>query len=204
MPPTNDDTQQVNNVWGQQKLNVTSFLTLPSGQTCHAKPVGLQGIMEAGLLGGADSLTAFVGRHHLKKRKGANGVSEGKDELDTASLMRDPATLQKIVKLIDQAVPMVVTSPKVACHFSVDERGDTKMIASNDRDPDLIYTDQIGLEDKMFLFNFATGGVRDAESFRQESRAAVGDVADVQGVSDHTQPAGENRAERRKRPSRRR
>jgi hypothetical protein len=209
MPPTNRDTLgtpagDVNNVWGQSQLATVSFLTLPSGQTCHAKPIGLQGVMEHGLLGGADSLTAFVGKEHIRKKKGQGPGKPDVEEIDARSIMSNPDTLRRIVKLVDQTVPLIVVSPPVYLHMrQAPDSLDTEMIPPEDRIPDAIYTDMIGLEDKMFLFTFATSGVRDAVSFRQKSGEAVGDVADGAGIPDDTVVPGENRKQRRKRPPRR-
>lgn len=202
MPPTpQEETQVVNNVWGTSPLGgAPTFLTFPSGQTGYAKAVGLQGIMEAGLLGEADSLTAYVGREHVRRVRGAKGRPDG-EEMNAETLMRDPSALKKIVKLVDSVAPLVMAEPKVLCHFEVLPDGDTKMIEPSDRVPGAIYTDQLPLEDKMFLFQFATSGVTDAQSFRQESAAAVGAVVDGQGVQS---PTVASAGQKRRRPPRRR
>jgi len=219
--------QEVNNVWGQSVLGKRIFLTLPSGQTCWAKPAGLQGIMETGILGEADSLSAYVGKQFVRKVRGGKGKPDT-EEIDAQALIKSPDTLKKIVKLVDGVTPLVVVEPKIYCHYEVINRGtdkeDTRMIPEEERVcqcglqedhnehhdhnghkfRSAIYTDMIGLEDKMFLFNFAISGVRDAESFRAQSQSAMGgveDVQDLQGATEH--PAG-NRAERRRRPPRRR
>jgi len=227
MPPTNDPAHVVNDVWATSKLTETSFITLPSGQTCKAKPIGLQGIMEAGLIGEADSLTAYVGKEYLRKVRGAKGKPDG-EEVDVQKLMKSPDALKKIVMLVDKVTPMVVTEPVVLRHFEdieVDGKSDTRMIPPEERlcrcgmreDSNehhdhnghtfnsAIYTDMIQIEDKMFLFNFALAGVKDAESFREESAAALGVVADGQDVPGHTQssasPGRRSRPKRRRGPS---
>jgi len=205
MPPANNgQQQQVNNVWGKSALGKRTFLTFPSGQTGYATPIGLQGVMEAGLIGEADSLTAFVGREYVRKVRGAKGKPDG-EELDTKLLMKSPDALKKIVKLVDAVVPLTMVEPVVLCHYEVLNPGtpeeDTRMIPQSERVPDGIYTDMIGIEDKMFLFHFAVSAVKDAESFREASQDALGDLADGEGVPDHTeQPA---RAKRRRPPRRR-
>lgn len=210
MPPTNDGVTtppEVNNVWGQLSLGKTTFLTLPSGQTCHAKPVGLQGILETGMLGEADSLTAFVGKEYVRKVRGAKGRADA-EEIDPQLLLRSPKTLQKIMKMVDGLTPHVIVAPHVYCHYEVVNPGtaeeDTRMIPEAERVPGGIYTDVLPLEDKMFLFNFALSGVKDAQSFREGSSAAMGNVADGESLQYDPQPDGENRSARRRRPSRRR
>lgn len=199
--------QAVNNVWGQSTIGKRVFLTMPSGQTCWAQVLGLQGVLETGVMGEADSLSAFVGREYVRKVRGAKGRPDG-DEIDAAKLMKSPDTLKKIVKMVDGLTPHVVVDPVVKCHYEVLNAGtkdeDTRMIPKEDREPGVIYTDQIGLEDKMFLFNFAVSAVKDAETFREESQAALGNMADGEDLPNATQHPSGSRSERRKRPKRRR
>lgn len=207
MPPTNEPEQSINNVWGQSTLGTRTFITLPSGQTCWARPIGLQGILESGMLGEADSLTNFVGREYIRKVRGAKGTPD-KEEMDASKLMRSPETLQKIVKMVDGITPLVIVEPVVRCHYRTVNAGtpqeDTEMIPLEEREPGVIYTDVIGLEDKMHLFNFAMSGVKEAESFRQESQDAMGNMDDGESIPVPPKlPAG-NRAQRRQRPQRRR
>jgi hypothetical protein len=217
MPPTTPEEklagaigfepQTVNSIWGRSTLGTEVFITLPSGQTCYARVIGMQGVLEAGVLGEADSLSAFVGREYIRKVRGAKGRPDS-EEIDPKKLMSDPKSLQKIVKMVDGLTPHVVSRPEVRCHYEVLNQGtdkeDTKMIPKGERQPGVIYTDMIPLEDKMFLFNFAMSGVKEVETFRQESARAMGDVVDGEGVSSETQHPDGNRASRRKRPPRRR
>lgn len=209
MPPTTPEStpQVVNNVWGQSTLGHRVFLTLPSGQTCWAKPIGLQGVLESGMLGEADSLTAFVGKQFIKKVRGRNGVAD-KEEIDAKLIMNSPETIRKIVKLVDGITPLVVVDPVVYCHYRTvnagTDREDTEMIPAEDRVSGAIYTDMVDLRDKMFLFNFTMSGVKDAESFREGSESALGLVDDGEGIPMPSEPAVGNREQRRKRPQRRR
>lgn len=199
--------QKINTVWGQSKLGHRVFVTLPSGQTCWASVIGLQGVLEAGVMGEADSLTAFVGKQFVRKVRGGKG--QDGEQIDPVKLMGDTKALQKILRMVDGLTPFVVSEPKVYCHYRIDPdskdpENNTIMIPEEERRPGAIYTDMIGLEDKMFLFNFAMSGVQNAESFRAESASAVGDVADGEGVSPATERPNGTRSERRARPRRRR
>jgi hypothetical protein len=66
-----------------------------------------------------------------------------------------------------------------------------------------IYTDMIGMEDKMFLFNFALSGVRDVESFREASAEAMGDLADGEAIQVQTERSDGPSGKRRRPPRRR-
>jgi len=221
MPPTQ---QPINDVWGQSKLTETQFLTLPSGQTCQAKPIGMEGVLQSGIMGAADSLTAYVGKEYIRKVRGARGKADA-EELNVQMLMKDPSALGRIVLMVDTITPLVVTEPEVIRHFvdvEVDGKQDTRKISEADRvcrecgvmrkDHDTerdrhdwtsaIYTDMIGMEDKMFLFHFALSGVRDVESFREAASAAVGTVEDGEGVSVQAEPTGRPSSKRRRPPRR--
>jgi hypothetical protein len=181
MPPTRKF--KANNVWAQQAiLGSAEQLTLPSGQTCLAKRIGMDGMLEAGILGEADSLTAYVGRKHVRRVRGAKGTPDG-EQVNISSVMRDPEAIKAMVFLMDRAVPLIVVDPKVHLHFEFLDNGQTKMIPVEDREPGEVYTDQIGFEDKAYLFQYAVGGTRDLERFRQQSADAVAGVDNGEDVS---------------------
>lgn len=189
MPP------KTNNVWrNTAPADSVEFLTLPSGQTCSARRIGIESLLATGLLGEADSLTAYVDQKHIKR------VNGKEPEVDVSSAMKDPKTLQQIVLLVDRITPFIVADPTVRSHVEDIDGGGTRNIPEAERDTEAVYTDQIPLEDKMFLFNFAVGGTRSADRFLGQSADAVAGVADVTDVprtsSDRPRP-------RRKRAPRR-
>lgn len=202
MPPTNEEPQ-VNQVWGQaQPVNLATTLTLPSGQVCKAKRLGMEGILSAGLLGDADSLTAYIGRKHVRQVKGGKGADT--EVVNVRTIAGDPEALKRVVFLVDRATPHIVTEPEVLLHLEFLDDGGTRMIPPEERQEGMIYTDQIGLEDKMFLFQFAVGGSGDLERFRSESQAIMEDVPDgedVQRVAVAGAPSGGGG--KRRRPRRR-
>lgn len=178
MPPAN----QPNQIWGAAAPEgTTEWLTVPSGQTCEAKRIGMQGMVETGLLGDADSLTAVIDQKHVRRVRGGNGQPDG-DEINLKSLVRDPESLKKIIMLVDRATPLIVVNPSVRLHFTDESDGTTKMIPVEERDESVIYTDQIGFEDKMYLFNFAMGGTRDVSRFLEQSNDAVAGVGHGKNV----------------------
>lgn len=227
MPPTQEPI--VNDVWGQSGLTETQHLTLPSSQVCKAKPIGLEGVFKSGILGAADSLTAYVGKEYIRKVRGAKGRPDT-EEINVKALMNDPDALGRIVLMVDTITPLVVVEPEVIRHFvDIEPEGEGKPktrkipddervcrdcgIMRKDHAPEslqhdnhawrsAIYTDMIGMEDKMFLFNFAVSGVRDVESFRQASAEAVGDLVDREDVPVPAQPGGRPGGKRRRPPRR--
>jgi hypothetical protein len=196
--PSTTDQFEVNNVWASAAAqDVSESLTLPSGQTCRAKRLGMEGILAAGILGDADTLTAFVDRKHVRKVRGGKGADT--EEIDMKSILKDPTALPKMVMLCDRAVPLIVEIPQVLLHFKDNADGTTTKIPVDERESGAIYTDMITLEDKIFLFSFAVGGTRDIESFREQSARAVAGVADGESVSVPTErPAGNKKRSSRK------
>lgn len=180
MPP-------VNNVWASQTpTGATEELTLPSGQTCLAKRLGMEGLIEAGVLAEADSLSATVDKH-VRKVRGGKGRADG-NELNEASLMKDRETMRAIITLADKALPVIVESPSVKLHYTTDGKGNTIMIPLADREPGQVYTDMIGLEDKVFLFEWAVGALANLQTFRDQPPADVAGVADGRAVPRKTKP----------------
>jgi len=185
MPPTNFIP---NDVWGSTTpAGSSEELTLPSGQTCLARKMGMEGLLESGILAEADSLTGLVNEKHIRKVRGAKGVADH-DEVDGAALMKDPGAFKAIITVADRALPTILVSPKVTLHYTEQTVGKTtvtKALTDKQRekireesDEPVVFTDQIGLEDKMFLFEWAIGSLGDLASFRRGSSNDVGGVDD--------------------------
>jgi hypothetical protein len=186
MPP-------IKNTWGQRDAEgAVRTLTTPSGSECVAERVGMAGLVKTGTLGEGDSLTDFVDRKHIRRVRGAKGQGDH-DKIDIHSLMKDPQALGKVVMLIDRVMPVVVKDPVVRLHFvdldKPDKDGnETRRLSEEERadvmdaEGECVWTDQIPLEDKMFLFNWSVGGSADAERFLAETSGAVAGVEHGSGV----------------------
>lgn len=184
-----------NNVWSTNPSSGTSEeLTLPSGQTCLAHRLGMEGLVEAGILDNVDELTSLVDSKYIQKARGTKAESQ----LDMKGILSNPGGLKAIITLADKALPHIVDSPVVVLHY-VTSGNSTRALTDTERQdilrdkPDAAFTDQIGLEDKMFLFDWAIGNLASMRKFRNDTRSDVAGVADVPGVS---RPA--KRAARRK------
>jgi hypothetical protein len=168
--PEEADSKYAPNVWLSGGVGAMEDLTLPSGQVCLVRRPGMQGLISAGVLRDADSLTSLVNQKHIVPN------SRGGSELpaDVKSLMQDEAALAAIEVVIDKVLVHCVVRPQV--HR-----------APNDvtlRQPGVVYTDMVDLMDKMFVFNFVVGGTRDLESFRGEFDGLVGSLEHGEGVQD--------------------
>jgi len=191
MPPT-----EINNVWASNAPStIGETRTLPSGQTCRARRVSIEDLVDMGILEQADSLTAIVDTKHVRKVRGGKGA----DELDMKSLLADHTAMRSILMLADKALPVIVLDPPVALHYVVEDTGQAmkgkpvtrqRMLMPEERAelvaarPGLVFTDQIDLVDKMDLFNWAMGDMAGLAAFRgHESGDAVATVEHVPGVS---------------------
>jgi len=187
----------INNVWAQTApVGAVENLTLSSGQVVNAKRVALQDLILAGVVGESDALTNFVQKHHL-----TSGRAKPDDAMKAA--MDDPKQFGNLVMLVDRIMPQVIVEPVVRIHFvDVDNpaKGEpkTKSIPVTEREPGVVYTDQIPLQDKIFLMHWGLGDVGQATQFREESSDAVAAVADESSVPHASQHPPRNRKGRRR------
>jgi hypothetical protein len=171
--------------YGFGKVKSTFDLELPSlsdpddpnseHNVVKVRRPGVQGLMKAGVLDSFDSLTAFVQTEHIER---ADGKAEFKAEQaakkqDQKSLLQDdPKKIIEALSMIDKVVLHCVVEPKLS---PAPER-------EEDRDADTLYVDEVDLDDRMFILNFALGGSRDLETFRERSSGGVAGVAAQQNV----------------------
>ena len=145
--------------WGSS-VSQYEDLTFPSGQVALVRRPGMQGLMKAGILHSMDSLTPFVAQH----KDAASGRKP--KELGFEEVLKNPKMLDEMVHILDRVLTYCVVKPEI-------------QMTPNDvtrRQPNVVYADQVELDDKLFLLNFAVGGTRDLERFRIESEAAVGSL----------------------------
>lgn len=198
--PSDNNTFTPNNVWGSTAPEgQEEELTLPSGQTCIVRKVSIEGMIEAGILAQADSLTALVDQYTRKVKGGK--VQDGTPVLDE-KIMGDGQAMKLMIEMADRSLPSIVVSPPVRLHFSERKVGKTtvtKKLTEDEREtirsaaPGTVFTDQIGLEDKMELFEFGVGGLKGFSSFRGQSGDDVGSVVPLNGPADKAKRRSRNR-----------
>ena len=168
-----------NNAWAENAATEAEHeLTTPTGQTLRARKVSIESLLEMGILTMADSLTPMMDQH-MKKTMSHGPSGPATEAVDVSSLMSDPTAIKSIVTLVDKVMPSCIVSPVVKLHYTEQTIGKTtvtKMIPADKREPGIIYTDQIPFEDKMWLFEWAAGGLQAMTSFREGSTADVGSV----------------------------
>lgn len=145
-------------------------LEMPSGNTALVQRPGVQAFLVQGLI--PNSLMSII-QKAMKSNK--------EPDFDKAfqEMMDDPTKLADVFSLADAVTVATVVEPRV---LPVPPKGE-------DRDPDLLYVDQVDLEDKLFILNYAVGGTRDLERFREEQEESVELVSSGAGVGDKAKPA---------------
>lgn len=142
------------------KKNRGGLLTLPSGLVVKAtRAEGLRGFIAGGKI--PNSLMGIVD-DALKggKAPDASVILDGEGEIDE-NMVAD------MLEMTDKVVMSVVKDPII--HPLPASEGE--------RDDDLVYIDEVDDEDKMFIFQWVTGGTDSVERFRQESAGALDVVA---------------------------
>jgi len=167
-------------------------LDVPSGKTCLVEPRSLDFWVRTGKV--PNRLMP------LAQKAVATGSDLSEEELWKA-VEEDPEFLQEMMQMVDTVVVFQVKAPVVhavptrckecskleEAHKDLDHEWEAP-----DREEDKLYVDEVDLNDKMAVFAFVTGGVRDLESFLQESRGNVPSGADGEGLeSPAEQPAGD-------------
>jgi len=163
--------------WKGKKAGSTFDLELPSGNVCKVQRTDMPTLLASGAF--PDSLMSIVS----EKIESATGKKNKPKELsndDVQSVLSSPDQMVQLFESIDKLIPIVVVEPKVANH-SVLDPATKKMRPLTDEEReaagDVVFTDEVDLEDKMFIFQFVVGGKSDVEGFRSELGAVVGDIS---------------------------
>lgn len=159
--------KQVSSASSFKKRMRGELLPLPSGEVVRARHVELQSFILQGTV--PNPLMEIVSEA-LEKGQGADietlaGVEEGKLDIDT---------VKQMYEIVDALVCASVLEPKV---LPVPE--------GDQRDDELLYVDELDPMDKMYIFQWCTGAVKDLESFRSQAGAGMDALAQGQ-VREHS------------------
>jgi hypothetical protein len=145
-------------------------IELPSGNVAKVKQIPMPTLLADGLF--PDSLAGFV-REAINKDEAPADVKATADK-QISELTKNPQDLADVFALFDKILVLAVVEPAV---LPVPED-------DNDREDELLYADEVDMEDKMFIFNFCVGGSKDLDRFRAESAAAMGSMAAIESVQN--------------------
>jgi hypothetical protein len=171
-------------------------LELPSGNVCLAINKGMKVFLQEGEI--PNSFMEIV-------QAGIDGA-ENKAKKALKKADEDPNLLKEMFQAMDHIVVSCVIQPVImpAPVATVDDesRGDvsTKQVIVElghpvidisgetiERDPDVLYVDDVDLEDKMFIFSWCVGGTTDLEQFRKQYEKSMADVPDGEAVEQEAE-----------------
>jgi hypothetical protein len=128
------------------KKETGPLLELPSGKTVRVmEHPSMRIFMKAGII--PNSLVGIIQK----------AIDQG-DQPDMSGFVADASRVEEMFEMMDNIVRFVVQEPKF------------QPLPSNDaeRDDSVLYIDEMEQTDKMFIFQWATGGTRDLERFRKQ------------------------------------
>lgn len=184
-------------------------LSLPSGNVCLVKRPGMEKLFAAGVL--PDELTKIAIESIERAENGLpqdHKVKKAAQEIDPAMLkkfLESENAITSIFQSFDRVAEMCIIEPRVRWHMKkvLDEHGNHvtgengkpqyEEIHEAERDDNIVYTDEIDIDDKTFIFNFVVGGTRDVEQFRAEYSDAVADVQSGEDVEMSSESTGEHK-----------
>lgn len=166
-----------------KKKNSGQVLKLPSGATVKARRTSVRAFISEGNI--PNALLPIV-EEALSKGQAADvaKIVGGKDG------QVDLSMIEEMYDMVNQVVCSVLLEPKAhplpsEQDMSVWNQSHPDEQVTNPeelRDDDLLYVDELEDEDKMFLFQWASGGTDDVAKFREEAKQQLVAVEQGQGV----------------------
>lgn len=162
-----------------------ALLTLPSGNVLRVKNPGIMEMAHQGLV--PNSLMTMI----------MSSVSKG-NELKAEEIFDADLNIADMFEMMDSAIMLMAVEPEIHPVPVWDEedvqaercrRDQIGQPALAKQDPELLYISDVGEEDKMFIWQWATGGTADVEQFRRESSDMLGTLPGRKAVASPTKRA---------------
>lgn len=145
-----------------KKGTAAEVLELPSGKSAQIRRIPLTSLLAEGLLG--DSLGALAQR--------AVDAGEGMKPQDIKEMSQDPQKIMEALDIFDKIAAKCFVNPPVTYH-----KIDGKDIPEEERDPDILYSDELDIQDKVYVFQVIAGGSSDLQRFRIEFEKSVAGIS---------------------------
>lgn len=155
---------------GDFKKKKNDSVLLPSGNTVIVRRPGMEKFLAAGFL--PDPLASEIRKQIVQK----SGKSAPADSTDLAKTLLEKGGAEGVVammRMTDKVAAYCIVQPETRWHERETPNGGFEDIPDPERDPEVLYTDEIEMEDKMFLFQYVTGGTSSLSQFRESTRAVV-------------------------------
>lgn len=157
-------------------------LALPSGNVARVKPLSPQAFLASGMI--PDPISAMI--------KKAIASKQGLPPSAMKDLADDPKQLAAAMELFDRVLAYVTVEPRILMPPPCSECGEYAITDKHqqmqaegfhpynegEREPGVLYSDMVEMDDKVFVFQWVLGGTRDIERFRVEQRERMESVHD--------------------------
>lgn len=147
-------------------------IELPSGNRMVLRKMGLQAFVASGAI--PNELLSPI-QSEIDKAKSKN---KAPNPVDVATTL-DVNQMDTMMKTMESIVVTCAVEPAV--HPIRDEDGE--LIPLSDRDSELLYVDELEEEDRVFIFQYVTGGTKDLASFRAQLSGFMALVPGQQDVA---------------------
>lgn len=133
-------------------------LPLPSGNTCLVKRPDPMDLISVGILDKFDSLTAMVQMEHFDRVDGKETPEQAQENTiaQMQALASNKDAFKDMLSMLDKMVTITVVEPNLTAPPEDDA----------DRISGVFYADEVDLEDRVCILNYAMKGVQDLEPFR--------------------------------------
>lgn len=170
--------------WKRKTGSKGTDIELPSGNIAKIKAVPITKLVEMDVF--PDSLESIIAEKTKTDSAVTVVTAKHPDEAEVKKAVANPKDLAKLMNSVDRITALAVLEPKVLLHLeNVAEEGEEPQwedIPDDERDEDVLYTDDVDLEDKMFIFQFCVGGTADLDRFRAEFGESLGAMGDGQSL----------------------
>jgi hypothetical protein len=174
------EDEEVSSVSDFRRVSQGEKIRTPSGLVCMARRVGMEVLIRQGHI--PNALMPII-RKWLTE--GAAGKAVDEEKL-IGEVLSDADQLASLMQMFDDVTMAVVVRPKILPVPTDPESGepvpDENRLETDRFGNEIAYIDWVPFEDKSYLMNYAVGGTRDVERFRneEESLATVLDGDKVQ------------------------
>jgi hypothetical protein len=168
---------------GAFKKNKYPTVELPSGAMVRVRRPGMEKFLAAGFL--PEPMAKQV-RQQINNRTG---------RVQDMDMLKDPSNeeIEAMLRVMDRVSAYCFVEPALHWHErpvkNANGQDDVEEIPLAERDPELLYTDEVDLVDKQFVFQYAVGGTSDLDQFRESTSTLVEAIQPGEGVVDSPEPA---------------
>ncbi len=158
-------------------------LTVPSGNVALVRPVGMQAFLDKGLI--PNSLRE-IAMEAIKGKKMPDIKTEELDSEQIENMMQlfDSVTVYCVIQ--PEVLPVPLWSAEDAAEGHCTEEQVGQSVPYNKREEvEPLWVDEVDMEDKQFIFQFACGGTRSVEQFRAEYARSLERVSGGQNLAEN-------------------